>query len=149
MGAHTQPKPTRSRLRTLGGRALTRNSVPWNKNGSNSRNFFPRTLPLKRKQLRILFCGTRIEANFRIAVPNHSAEEKTTQNKTRQLKIVTLGGFCHTGIFAGFSLHIINFAVRSSKAAMRRGNYMIRVLHSSFSVRCNSGGCSVAQRDAA
>ncbi len=30
--------------------------------------------------------------------------------------------FSQSGIFAGFSLHIINFAVRSSEAAMGRGH---------------------------
>ncbi len=29
--------------------------------------------------------------------------------------------FCQTGIFAGFSVHIINFAVRISEAATDRG----------------------------
>jgi hypothetical protein len=46
-----------------------------------------RTLPPKRKQLGIPFCGTKIEANSRNSVPNHFAEEKTTQNKMWQLKI--------------------------------------------------------------
>ncbi len=45
------------------------------------------TLPPKRKNLGIPFCGTKIEANSWNSVPNHSAEEKTTQNKMRQLKI--------------------------------------------------------------
>jgi hypothetical protein len=57
--------------------------------------------------------------------------------------------FSQTGIFAGFSLHIINFAVRISKAAMDRGHYIFRVLRNSFGVRHSSGGCSVAQKDAA
>jgi hypothetical protein len=60
-----------------------------NKNRSNSGNSIPRTLLRKKKQVRIPFLGTRIEANFQIAVPNHSTEGKTTQKK-RQLKIVTL-----------------------------------------------------------
>jgi hypothetical protein len=67
----------------------TWNSVLWNKNRSNSGNSIPRSLLRKKKQVRIPFRGTRIEANFQIAVPNHSAEGKTTQKK-RQLKIVTL-----------------------------------------------------------
>jgi hypothetical protein len=34
-----------------------------------------RTIPRKRKQLKILFRGTKIEANFRNFVPKHFAEE--------------------------------------------------------------------------
>jgi hypothetical protein len=34
--------------------------------------------------------------------------------------------FSQTGIFAGFSLLIINFAVRSSEAAMGRGHYIFQ-----------------------
>ncbi len=49
-----------------------------------------RTLPWRRKELEIPFCGTKIEANSRNAVSNHSMEEKTTQYKTRQPKICTL-----------------------------------------------------------
>jgi hypothetical protein len=66
-----------------------RDGIPFcgTKNRSNS---VPRTLLRKKKQVRIPFRGTRIEANFRIAVPNHSAEEKTTQKKKWQLNIVTL-----------------------------------------------------------
>jgi len=69
-----------------------RDGIPFcgTKNRSNSRNSVPRTLLRKRKQVRIPFRGTRIEANFQIAVPNHSAEEKTTQKKKWQLNIVTL-----------------------------------------------------------
>jgi hypothetical protein len=60
-----------------------RGGIPFcgTKNRSNSWNSVPRTLLRKRKQVRIPFRGTRIEANFRIAVPNHSAEEKTTPKK--------------------------------------------------------------------
>jgi hypothetical protein len=47
------------------------------------------TLRRKRKQLGIPFRGTEIEANFRNSVPNHSAEEKTTQDKTRQRQSLT------------------------------------------------------------
>ncbi len=36
-----------------------------------------RTIPRRRKQLRILFCGTKIEENFRNLVPKHFAEENT------------------------------------------------------------------------
>jgi hypothetical protein len=32
------------------------------------------------KNFRIPYCGTKIEANSRSSVPNHSEEEKTTQN---------------------------------------------------------------------
>ena len=53
--------------------------------------------------------------------------------------------FCQTGIFAGFSLHIINFAVRSSEAAMGRGHYIVQGSCSSFRVRRSSVGCSLAQ----
>jgi hypothetical protein len=60
-----------------------RDGIPFcrTKNRRKSRNSVPRTLLRKKKQVRIPFCGTRIEANFRIAVPNHSAEEKTNQKK--------------------------------------------------------------------
>jgi hypothetical protein len=46
-----------------------------------------RTLPRKRKQLRILFLKTKIEANSRNSVPNHSAEEKPTRNSVPWNKI--------------------------------------------------------------
>jgi hypothetical protein len=39
-----------------------------------------RTLPRKRKQLGIPFRGPKIEINSHNSVPNHSAEEITTQN---------------------------------------------------------------------
>ncbi len=42
-----------------------------------------RTLPQKSEQLGTPYRGTKMEANSR-AVLNHSAEEKTTQNKTQQ-----------------------------------------------------------------
>ncbi len=48
-----------------------------------------RTLPRNRKQLEILFRGTKILGISRSVVPNHSAEEKTTQNITRQPKKVS------------------------------------------------------------
>ncbi len=51
-----------------------------------------RTLLRMRTQLGIPFRRTKIEANSRNSVPNHSVEEKPTQNKTRQpniLKIVS------------------------------------------------------------
>jgi hypothetical protein len=57
--------------------------------------------------------------------------------------------FCQTGIFAGVSLHIINFAVRISEDAMDRGHYIFRVPHNSFRVKRSLVGCSVAQKDAA
>ncbi len=46
--------------------------------------------------------------------------------------------FCQTGIFAGFSLHIINFVGRISEAAMKGVGDVINVrrVHRS-SVRCN------------
>ncbi len=53
---------------------------------ANSRN----SLHRKRKQLVIPFRGTTIEANSRNSVPNHSGEEKTTRNKTRQRQSLTL-----------------------------------------------------------
>jgi hypothetical protein len=37
-----------------------------------------RILQRKRKQLEIQFCGTKMEANSRNSVVNHSAEEKTS-----------------------------------------------------------------------
>jgi hypothetical protein len=72
----------------------TRNSVPWSKNRSkvsgfrsesfreraNSRN----SLPWKRERLGIPFRGAKTGANSRNSVPNHSAEEKTIWDKTRQ-----------------------------------------------------------------
>jgi hypothetical protein len=39
-----------------------------------------RTIPQRRKMLGILYHGTKIEANSRNSVLNHSAEEKTTRN---------------------------------------------------------------------
>jgi hypothetical protein len=44
-------------------------------------------LQRKRKQPGIPFRGTKVEANSRNSAPNHSAEEKTSQSKTRQPKI--------------------------------------------------------------
>jgi hypothetical protein len=56
-----------------------------------------------------------VEANFWIAIPNHSTEEKTTQSKTRQLKIVTLWRILpHWNCRWVFST-LINFAVRISE----------------------------------
>jgi hypothetical protein len=57
--------------------------------------------------------------------------------------------FCQTGIFAEFSLYIINFAGRISEAAMDRGHYFFRMPSSSFRVRRSSVGCRVAQKDPA
>jgi hypothetical protein len=39
-----------------------------------------RTNPQSRKMLGILYRGTKLEANFRNSVLNHSTEEKTTRN---------------------------------------------------------------------
>jgi hypothetical protein len=41
-------------------------------------------------QLGIPFRGTKIEANSRNSVPNHSVEEKPTRNKTRQANILKI-----------------------------------------------------------
>ncbi len=61
--------------------------------------------------------------------------------------MVYFGGFFpQAGIFAGFSLHIINFAVRSSEAAMGRGHYIVQGSCSSFRVRRSSVGCSLSQK---
>ncbi len=92
----------------------TRNSVPLNKNRSKLSGFpsepfsgrennsefrsvepnkkqtlgIPfRTLQRKRKHPGIPFRGKKIEANSRNSAPDHSAEEKTSQSKTRQPKI--------------------------------------------------------------
>ena len=54
--------------------------------------------------------------------------------------------FSQTGIFAGFSLHIINFAVRISEAAMGGNIIFFRVSRSSFRVRRSSVGRSLAQK---
>jgi hypothetical protein len=60
----------------------TWNSVLWNRNRSKTLRIPFQTLQPKRKQLGIPFRGTKIEANSRNSVLNHSAEEKTTRNKT-------------------------------------------------------------------
>ncbi len=39
-----------------------------------------RTIPWKRKMLEIFYSGTKIEANSRNFIPNHSAEEKNARN---------------------------------------------------------------------
>jgi hypothetical protein len=57
--------------------------------------------------------------------------------------------FSRTGIFAGLSLQIINFAVRISKAGSGGVHYIFRMLRNSFRVRRSSVGCSVAQNRAA
>jgi hypothetical protein len=57
----------------------TRNSVPWNKNKKQTLGNTFQTIPQKRKQPKIPFRGTKIEANPLNAVPNHSAEQTTTQ----------------------------------------------------------------------
>ncbi len=56
------------------------------------------------------------------------------------------GFLAKLGYFAGFSLYIINFAVRISKAA----GYIIffKVPRSSFRVKCSSLMYSIAQKDA-
>ena len=54
------------------------------------------------------------------------------------------------GHFAGFSLHIINVAVKISEAATYGVHYIFfRVLRSSFRVRRSSVVYSVAKKDAA
>ncbi len=58
----------------------TRNSVPGNKNISKLPKFCSETLLRKRTQLGIPFHETKIDANSRNSVPNHSAEENTTRN---------------------------------------------------------------------
>jgi hypothetical protein len=64
----------------------TRNSFPWIQIEEYSQNSV-RILQRKRKQLGIPFLGTNIKANCQNSVPNHSAEEKPAQHKTRQPKI--------------------------------------------------------------
>jgi hypothetical protein len=54
--------------------------------------------------------------------------------------------FFQTEIFAGFSLHNFNFAVRISEAATDRGHYNFRIACSSFRVRRSSVRCSVAHK---
>ncbi len=55
--------------------------------------------------------------------------------------------FFQTGIFAGFSLHIFNFAVRISEAAMDgTGDTNFRIACSSFGVRRSSVRYSVAHK---
>ncbi len=61
----------------------------------------------------------------------------------------TFADFFPNGNFAGFSLHIINFAARISEAATDRGHYIFRMPCISFKVRRSSVGCSIAQKDAA
>jgi hypothetical protein len=56
-----------------------------------------RTLLRKIKQLKISNLGKKIEANSSNAAPNHSVEEKTTQNKTAAENWYTLADFCHVG----------------------------------------------------
>ena len=64
--------------------------------------------------------------------------------------MVYFGGFfAKLGHFAGFSLHIINVAVKISEAAMCGVHYIFRVLRSSVRVRRSSVVYSVAQKDAA
>jgi hypothetical protein len=52
-----------------------------------------RTVPRKRKQLGIPFRARKNKINSQNAVPNHSVEEKPTQNKTRQPNILITSGF--------------------------------------------------------
>ncbi len=59
---------------------ITQNSVPWNKNRSKLHIILFRTFLQKITQLGILFRGTKIDANSRNSVPNHSTEENTTGN---------------------------------------------------------------------
>ena len=65
--------------------------------------------------------------------------------------MVYFGGFfAKVGHFAGFSLHIINVAVKISEAATYGVHYIFfRVLRSSFRVRHSSVGCSITQKEAA
>ncbi len=69
--------------------------------------------------------------------------------------MVYFGGFfAKLGHFAGFSLYIINFAVRISKSATERGHYIFRMPRRSFRVseallsrvKRSSEGCSIAQK---
>ncbi len=48
-----------------------------------------RTVPQRRKMLGILYHGTKLEANARNSVLNHSAEEKTTRNSVPWKKTVS------------------------------------------------------------
>jgi hypothetical protein len=66
--------------------------------------------------------------------------------------------FPKLGLFAGFSLYIINFAGRNSEVAMggagdiiyfRAQRSSFRVQHSSLRVLRRSEGCSVTQKGAA
>ncbi len=59
------------------------------------------------------------------------------------------GFFAKLGHFAGFSLHIINVAVRISAAAMGGRHYILKVPRSSFRVRRSSVVYNVAQKNAA
>jgi hypothetical protein len=110
-GCSAEQKFSEFRSEPCRGRENTRNSVSWNKsrrklsefpsepfNGRENSSEFRsvehkkrqplgipfRTLQRKSKQLGIPFRGTKIEAISRNSLPNHSAEEKITQNKTRQ-----------------------------------------------------------------
>ncbi len=64
--------------------------------------------------------------------------------------MVYFGGFfAKLGHFAGFSLHIINVAIKISEAATCGVHIFFWVLPCAFRVRRGSVVCSVAQKDAA
>ncbi len=92
-----------------------------------------RTIPRKGTQLGIPFCTTKTEIYSRNGVPNHSVEEKPTQNKTRQPNIsiivsekTTFGvqtnhfvklfaGVCKTNFLCGIPFHFVpSFGIDSS-----------------------------------
>jgi hypothetical protein len=98
-----------------------------------------RTLLRMRTQLGIPFRGTKIEENSRNSVQNHSAEDKPTQNKTRQPNIskivsekmtfdVQNKSFCSdilllfrkTNIFRGIPFRSVPF--RASELALPRNS---------------------------
>jgi hypothetical protein len=92
------------------------------------------TIPRKRTQLGIPFRAKKIEINSRNAVPNHSVEEKPTQNKTQQPNISIILSeratfdvqtnhfvklfcccFCQINFFRGVSFHSVpSFRIGSS-----------------------------------
>jgi hypothetical protein len=53
----------------------TQNFVPWNKNTSNHLEFCSEPILRKRKQLGILFRGTKLEENSRNSVPKHASDK--------------------------------------------------------------------------
>ncbi len=86
--------------------------------------------------------------NSRNSVPNPSAEEKTTRNSVPWNKNRRKLAEFRSEPAAEEKITRINFAVRISEAAMRRGHYIFRVPHYSFRVSHSSVGCSIAQKDA-